>query len=301
MLWTENDTNFPNEEEFEEDVFENEENEEPIPSPEQSIRITTHFLKFCNSYKLDELGNAKTRKNELDENGEPAFLLSHEIKVILHCFENIPSSEEFASLPPSEQKIINEVKAHPYETTVTTFLHDFVEDNFNGDFNALDPKTGKYVWQLLQDELSRPSLKIPLEAQKKIFARLLLLTKPPERYPETDGYSFLSNSSIYLDEYRKYCLRLIKENDPICTYIKFWDIFHNAQSQKEVSGKSLGKKFFQNDFLKSTLPEYLQLVLKKNIPLIDSVRTSGDYFFLKLIQDTKHEVLGSFNVEEISK
>jgi len=274
-------------------------NEDLSPSPEESVRITTHFLKFCNNYKLDEFGNAKIRKNELDENGEPAFLLSHEIKVALHCFENMPSPDELQTLSENEQKILKEVQENPYETTVTTFLHDFVEDNFNGDFNTVDPKTGKSVGELIQDELRRTSLKIPLPAQKRIFARLLLLTKPPERYPKEDSVSFLAKTNLYLDEYRNYCLKLIKEDDAICTYIKFWDIFHNAQSHKEISGKTLGKKFFQHDFLKSALPEYLQLVLKKNIPLVNSIQNSGDSFFLKLIQDTKHKALGSFDVKEI--
>ncbi len=260
------------------------------PSPEHSIRIASKILRTINQYLLDENGNPALRKYELDENNKPAFFLSHPIKVATLCFENIPSDEELTQLPENEQVIFNEVQKNPYETTITAFLHDFVEDVFNGDFQTIDPRDGQTAEEIVKNILSDPSLNIPLDAQTRIFGRLISLTKPHTRYLDNSNQLEHEKNSLYVEHYQKYIFDIKKENDPICIYVKFWDILQNAQSQKSESGKRIGKARTQYNFLKGTLPDYLNIILEKNTHLVESIENSGDQILSLLIKETTQKI-----------
>lgn len=253
--------------------------EDQTPSGEQTVRIATNILKVLNKFMSDENSLGKTipwmRKNERDENGERAFFLSHPIKVAVLCFDFLPESEDIStSLPIEEINKLNQVRENPYEVAVTAFLHDFVEDIFDGEFDIPNKKGGKTARTILLEILQDPVLQIPIGAQKRIFNRVVTLTKPPQRYSShkktltTEG-----ENNQYLTHYETYLKNIINSNDALSQYIKVIDILQNAQSQKTTKKGSLREKKskLQAQFIQKVFPRFSEKLMKEQAEFFEKL------------------------------
>lgn len=251
--------------------------EDQIPSGEQTVRIATNILKVLNQFMSDKTHEEKRipwmRKKERDENGERAFFLSHPIKVATLCFELLPEENVSSLLPTEEAKKINEVRENPYEVTITSLLHDFVEDIFYGEFDVPHPEYGKTATEIIWEILNDHSLGIPTGARKRIFDRIVILTKPPQRYASPKKE--LANEDAvqqYLEQYESYLQRINESNDSIAQYIKGIDIFRNAQSQKNGSSiKRAGKAKLQAAFLENTFPIFTEKLMQNRPEFFDKM------------------------------
>jgi hypothetical protein len=228
----------------------------------QFKKIILHILWLINPFYLDENGNEKVRDNELDENGEAAFLIAHPRKVATLAFQLFP--QDISTLPQEEQKKLEFLMTDDArEMIITAFFHDFIEDVFKGDFLKPHPKTGKTAGQTIQDFLDDPAFNIPPAVQKQIWKRIIILTKP--EYEKDKTLNEEVNALLYLEHYEGYLQEIINSGDPICQYIKLIAIFQNAQSEKKHGSivKREGKAKLQAAFIKKVFPGLAKQLLQK--------------------------------------
>lgn len=256
----------------------------------QFKKIILHTLWLINPFYLDEKGNETIRDNELDENGESAFLIAHPRKVATLAFQLFP--QDISTLPQEEQKKLEFLVTNDSrEMVITAFFHDFVEDIFKGDFLKPHPKTGKNARQTIKEFLNDPEFNIPPAVQEKIWKRIIILTKPEYEKDETLNEEI--NELLYLEHYEGYLQEIINSGDSICQYVKLIDIFQNAQSEKKhgLPIKREGKAKLQAAFIKKVFPGLAKQLFQKYPDFFEKLKDQN------LVEELQKQAQGS--VEDI--
>lgn len=238
----------------------------------RAIRISRNALRMLNYFALEDDGTPKRRDQELNEKNEHAFIIEHPIDVAHWAFSILPKDNK--NLADKEKDKFEYIDENPHEMVICGFLHDFIEENYKGALDSPHPSTGftarETIWKYLNND---KQISLDEEVKHRIWNRLVMLTKPPARYPEDSTLSKQEKDELYIPEYKNYLNQIIKSNDPIAQYIKLCDILQNAQSQKKELHryKRTEKAKLQIEFIKKVFPTFARKLLQEKPELFQNM------------------------------